>query len=135
MFIVLLEKEEISKSVINVMFGKDIEIARDWVYNYLIKYIDTLDHNKNTLGYKIKENLGNNSYDLIYEYKKIETGYIYNSSKVKFKTIMTVTILEYNDIQFNKKKFLDQYHKILIKRGEKEFHQKQESKIDKEKKD
>lgn len=116
MFIILIEKDGF-KNVINVVYGKDKEISEDWVYNYLMKQIETMESLllKNTLGYKI-EDIGNNEYILLKEYKDVIKGYLYNSYEKKTETLLKISILEYTDSQPNKKKFLQQYHKMLVEK-------------------
>lgn len=117
MFVVLIESGGV-KNIANVIYGKDIEIVKDWVYNYLIKRVQSMESLsiRNTLGYKILENENiKNKYSLIREYKQTVPGYIYNSYKTEFETILECTILEYRDqnLQINKKKYLEEYNKMV----------------------
>lgn len=123
MFIVLIENGE-CKHIETIIYGKEINDARAWVYNYLIKKIEDLENiaMKNTLGYKILENKHQNKYDIIKEYNELSKGYIYNSYNRKSECILTASILEYRDNQIlNKKKFLQQYHQMLIEKGRNEI--------------
>ena len=117
MFVVLIESGGV-KNIANVIYGKDIEVVKDWVYNYLIKRVQSMESLsiRNTLGYKILENENiKNKYSLIREYKQTVPGYIYNSYKTEFETILECTILEYRDqnLQINKKKYLEEYNKMV----------------------
>ena len=115
MFVVLTEKGGI-KNVANIMYGKDIEAVKDWVYQYLIKEIEIIGSlmMSNTIGYKIVE-ISNNKYSIVREIKQVIPGYIYNSYKKSFETMLECSILEYKDtsLQKNKKKFLEQYHNTV----------------------
>lgn len=116
MFVILIERGGI-KNIINIVYGRDKEISEDWVYNYLMKQIEMMESMsfKNTIGYKI-EDIGNDEYILLKEYKDVIKGYIYNSYEKKAETLLKVSILEYTDSQPNKKKFLQQYHKMLVEK-------------------
>ena len=118
MFIIIVEQKEI-KNVATIVYGKDINKAREWVYNYLIKRIEDMENisMKNTLGYKIIENDNMNKYTIIKEYKEIDKGYIYNSYIKKLEPVLSTSILEYNETSINKRKFLQQYHQILIEKN------------------
>jgi hypothetical protein len=118
MFIIIVEQKEI-KNVATIVYGKDINKAREWVYNYLIKRIEDMENisMKNTLGYKIIENDNMNKYTIIKEYKEIDKGYIYNSYIKKLEPVLSTSILEYNETSINKIKFLQQYHQILIEKN------------------
>lgn len=141
MFVVLIERGDNKRNIENIMYGKDIEIAREWVYNHLIREIQKMENDStqvNSLGYKICENIEENQYEIIREYKKVNKGYIYNSFTRKTESILKASIFEYVDNQSinNKKKFLEQYHKILTEKMlTEQQQQKNELVVPKEKKD
>lgn len=119
MFVVLIESGGV-KNIVNVIYGKEIETAKDWVYNYLIKRVQSMESLLmcNTLGYKILEDPDiKNQYSIVREYKEIVPGYIYNSYKKEFEIVLECMILEYRDqnLQTNKKKYLEEYNKMVNK--------------------
>lgn len=134
MFIILIENGK-CKHVETIIYGKNINDAREWIYNYLIKRIEDLENiaMKNTLGYKITENENKTTYEIMKEYTETVKGYIYNSYNRKTDCVLTATILEYKDINMTntKKKFLQQYHQMLIEKG----NDKVETQIEKQKRD
>lgn len=140
MFIVLIEQGE-NKKIGNIVYTKDIEIVREWIYNYLIKEIDLMQTItlRDVSGYKITENLKENEYQIVREYKRPIRGYFTTSYKTEFEYLLKATILEYTDSNAQKKKFLEQYHKILIEKQKKSenliVEEQQEKQKEKEKRD
>lgn len=100
MYIILKSFLETSE-VLNIFYGEDINLIRNWINEYVNDDIDSLkmkplNKDVRSIEYSIKED--QNKTQLIKREKKINRGYIYNSSERSEEIIYTITRLEYDGI-------------------------------------
>ena len=100
MFIILRKEENIEK-VINIIYGENESIVKKWVTGYLVDKIERLSvepllpDTKNT-SYIVTDEPGVSN--LIRKYKKVNRGYMYNSSDKVEEIVCSVRFLEFDGI-------------------------------------
>lgn len=108
MHIILKQLNE-SNEVLNVFYGNDTNIINNWIKEYINDDIESLkvtplSKDIRTVSYETIEN--NNKIELLKRIKKINKGYIYNSSEKLTETLYTITTLEYDGINtFNQEQY------------------------------
>lgn len=99
MFIILKQSPLENDEILNVFYCDDLTIIRNWVkdcisddivsYRYapVQKYIKYVTYELND---------GDNNFELLKKYKRINPGYVYNSSELITEVVYTITILEFD---------------------------------------
>lgn len=98
MYIILKRTNDIDE-VINVVYGNDETLVRNWVRDYINDDIESrkrtpLPENVKSIVYEMND--GRSSFELIQRTKHISKGYIYNSSEKKTDVLYSITLLQYN---------------------------------------
>lgn len=98
MYIILKRNDDVDE-IINVVYGNDETIVRNWIRDYINDDIESrkggpLPENVKSIVYETND--GRSSFELIQRTKYINKGYIYNSSEKKTEILYTITQLEYN---------------------------------------
>jgi hypothetical protein len=94
-----------SNEVLNIFYGEDTYLVNNWINEYINDDIESLKNaplikDERVVSYETIEN--QNKIELIKRVKKINKGYIYNSSERLTENIYTITVLEYDGInKFN----------------------------------
>jgi hypothetical protein len=102
---IILKKSDKKIEVLNIFYGDDTNLINNWIKEYINDDIESLKNlplikDVHTVLYEIVEN--KNEYELIKRVKKINKGYIYNSSERSTENIYTINLLEYDGInKFN----------------------------------
>jgi hypothetical protein len=104
MYIILKKQNGNVDEIINMFYGDENNetTINNWIKSYLDKDIETLNANiqsdtnvnRKQISYSIEETQNTNT--IIKHYKKIKTGYIYNSSERLNEIVYTLTVLEYD---------------------------------------
>jgi hypothetical protein len=97
MFVILEKWNGIdTENIINVFYGDDIAYVNAWMYEYIQMHIKSLEM------CPVQQGLKEVSYNMLPNYsinctsKKVNKGYIYNSSETSSKTVMTLKVLEFD---------------------------------------
>lgn len=104
---VILRSDKKEQQVINLIYGDNIYITKAWVLEYLNNEKESLtmcpneDKYISHISYKIEE-INYNAWELIKLYKRVNKGYIYNTSERLQEHIFTVKIMEFNGNQESK---------------------------------
>ena len=106
---IILKKINEKDEVLNVFYGNDTTVINNWIKDYInddIESLKIIPLNKDirAVSYETIEN--QNKIELIRKVKKVNKGYIYNSSERLTETIYTITTLEYDGInKFNNEQY------------------------------
>lgn len=107
---IILKTSSEKTEVINIFYGDDINLINNWIKEHINDSIESLklaplNKDVRLLSYETVEN--QNKFELIKRFKKINPGYIYNSSERLTETVYTITYLEYNGInKFNTEQYV-----------------------------
>lgn len=106
---IILKKLNEKIEVLNVFYGDDTIVINNWIKEYINDDIESLkitplSKDLRTVSYEIVEN--KNEYELVKRFKKINKGYIYNSSERLTESVYTINHLEYDGInKFNSEQY------------------------------
>ena len=98
MFIILKKRFD-TDEILNVFYGQDETLVRKWIKNYIEEEIESLNLSPVSEGiknvtYTIDDSEKN--IKLIKKYKKVNKGYIYNSSEKLDEVMYTIITMEYS---------------------------------------
>jgi len=87
--------------VLNILYGTDSTPVSTWVLEYLNQQIESLkicpiEKNIKNISYTVK-NINGFNFELCKNYKKVNKGYVYNSSEKSTDIIQKIKVLEYNE--------------------------------------
>lgn len=102
MFIILKQSNQSfseSDEVLNVFYCKDLTVIRNWIKEYINQDIESykyapIEEDIKYLTYEIND--GERNFELLKKYKRINRGYIYNSSERITDILYSISILEFN---------------------------------------
>jgi hypothetical protein len=102
MYIILKRSNE-NEQILNIIYGQDDTIINKWIKEYLEQEIESLkmcplEENIKSIIYEINE--GINDYELIKREKRIQRGYIYNTSDKTANVVFSIKVLQYNSSHF-----------------------------------
>lgn len=107
MYIILkkLAQAQTQDEILNVFYGNDDTPIRSWVRQYIEDEIASLkmaplSEDIKTITYELIEDV--EGYKLIKRFKKINRGYIYNSSEKSDEIIYLIQILQFNESNNNR---------------------------------
>lgn len=97
---IILKKIKEQTDILNVFYGNDTILINNWIKDYINDDIESLKLSPLTkdvrsISYEIIENQTN--FELIKHIKKINKGYVYNSSERLIENVYTITVLEYTN--------------------------------------
>ena len=102
---IILKKINEKDEVLNVFYGNDTTVINNWIKDYInddIESLKIIPLNKDIRAVLYETIENQNKIELIKRFKKVNKGYIYNSSERLTETIYTITTLEYDGInKFN----------------------------------
>lgn len=94
MYIILLETTLGEKEIINIFVGQDITFVNKWINKYLVTEAESLCYAPCPKGMKkVSYRVQNNS--LIRCFKKVNKGYVYNTSEKSEEVVYNVHYLEF----------------------------------------
>jgi len=96
---IILKKIQEKIDVLNIFYGDDTILINNWIKEYINDDIETfklepLNKDVRSISYEITENQTN--FELIRHIKKINKGYVYNSSERLTENVYTINLLEYS---------------------------------------
>lgn len=106
---IILKNSDKKIEVITVFYGDNTTVINNWIDEYINDDIESLKNiplnkDERTVSYEIIEN--QNEYKVIKKIKKINKGYIYNSSERLTENVYTINLLEYDGInKFNPEQY------------------------------
>lgn len=106
---IILKKINEKHEVLNVFYGNDNTVINNWIKDYInddIESLKIIPLNKDIRAVSYETIEDQNKIELIRQFKKVNKGYIYNSSERLTETIYTITTLEYDGInKFNNEQY------------------------------
>lgn len=98
---IILKKIQEKIDVLNIFYGDDTILINNWIKEYINDDIETfklepLNKDVRSISYEITENQTN--FELIRHIKKINKGYVYNSSERLTENVYTINLLEYSGV-------------------------------------
>lgn len=103
MFIILKHSNQYSpindNNILNVFYSKDLTIIRNWIKDYIKQDIESYNYTPiekdiKSLTYELND--GEHNFELLKKYKRINRGYIYNSSEYITDILYSITILKFD---------------------------------------
>jgi hypothetical protein len=97
---IILKKIKEQTDILNVFYGNDTTLINNWIKEYINDDIEKfklepLNKDVRSISYEIIENQTN--FELIKQIKRINKGYVYNSSERLTENVYTITVIEYTN--------------------------------------
>jgi hypothetical protein len=99
MYIILRQAPSEIDKILNIFYSSDITPIRNWVKEYINEEIESYKYAPNNSNIKnvfYELNDGEFCFQLLKHYKKINKGYVYNSSEKMTDIIYSISILEFD---------------------------------------
>jgi hypothetical protein len=98
---IIIKTIENKDQVLNILYGTDSTPVSAWVLEYLEQQVQSLkmtpyQENIKYISYSVK-NIDGFNFELLKSYKKVNKGYVYNSSEKITEILQKIKILEYNE--------------------------------------
>jgi predicted DNA binding protein len=98
---IIIKTVDNKDQVLNILYGTDSTPVSAWVLEYLEQQVQSLkltpiSENIKNISYNVK-NIDGFNFELIKNYKKVNRGYVYNSSEKLNETLQKIKILQYNE--------------------------------------
>lgn len=102
---IIIKTCENKDQVLNILYGTDSSPVSAWVLEYLEQQVQSLkmtpsQENIKYVSYSVK-NIDGFNFELIKSYKKVNRGYVYNSSEKLTEVVQKIKVLEYNENYVN----------------------------------
>lgn len=115
---IVIKKELESEEVLNIVFGENDYFVNDWIQNYMMDQIVNLKmcptpEGLKSIDYIIENNYSLNECKLIKKYKKVNKGYVYNTSEKQTKILFTIKYLQYDGDNIIYSNDINNLHKDL----------------------
>jgi hypothetical protein len=99
MFIVVKNNNHYDDEVLNIFYTDDLTYIRDWIKEYINQDIisysySPIEKNIKCLTYELND--GEHNFQLLKKYKRVNQGYIYNSSERITDVLYSISVLEFN---------------------------------------